>query len=256
MLMASRRMFSLTVINSARFLRMPIDSQTLYFHLGMRADDDGIVEAFPVLRLVGSAEDNLHVLAAKGFVRVLNEDLVTHITDWHEHNLIRADRKVDSIYKGLLVQVLPGVTLIEPRPRADTGKSTGRPTDNQRPAQGRVGKDSIGKVNKKRPAKPPEPPKEEIKPFNASETRQVWYDGDKEDFQLLAWFFDQKGLWKKFDSREKVEHAVTRHIRATRRIIRAGWSQEECATALKALKKNEKMQVEWTLETLEKYLTK
>ncbi len=93
-------------------------------------------------------------------------------------------------------------------------------------------------------------------PFNAEETRQKWYDGEKLDFQLLAWFFDQKLLWKKFDSREKVEHAVSRHIRSCRRIINAGWSQAECDKAAVLLKQNEKLRSEWTLETLEKYLTK
>lgn len=93
-------------------------------------------------------------------------------------------------------------------------------------------------------------------PFNAMETRQRWFDGELEDFQLLAWFFDEKQLWKKFDTRAKVEHAVPRHIRAARRIIRGGWSQKECATALTQIKKNDKLISEWQLETLEKYLTK
>jgi len=93
-------------------------------------------------------------------------------------------------------------------------------------------------------------------PFNATETKTKWYEGDKEDFQLLAWFFDQKGLWKKFDSRAKVEHAVQRHIRSCRRIVNAGWSQGECEKAASKMKENEKLRSEWTLETLEKYLTK
>lgn len=95
-------MFSMNIINSARFLKMPIDAQCLYFHLGIRADDDGIVEAFNVIRLIGSNEDNLKVLEAKEFIRILNEDLVTFIVDWKEHNLIRADRKKESVYIKLL----------------------------------------------------------------------------------------------------------------------------------------------------------
>lgn len=135
-------MFSNRIINSARFLKMPVDSQLLYFHLGMHADDDGIVEAYPIMKSVGSKEDNLTVLAAKGLVRVLNEDLITHITDWGEHNLIRADRKVDSIYKHLLLQIVPEIELKEPKPRADTGviprQLTGRPVD-------RISKDKLSK---------------------------------------------------------------------------------------------------------------
>jgi hypothetical protein len=103
---------------------------------------------------------------------------------------------------------------------------------------------------------PEAPPSGPIKVFSSEETKKKWYDGDKEDFQLLAWFFDQKGLWKKFDSREKVEHAVTRHIRPARRIVRGGWSEKECSEAVKKIKTNEKLISEWQLETLEKYLTK
>lgn len=120
--MASRRMFSSKIIDSAKFLKMPISSQLLYFHLGMRADDDGVVEAFNVLRLIGSAEDDLKILVSKGYIQVLNEDLVSFISDWTEHNKIRADRKIDSIYKNLLLQVVNGVELIETRPRADSKK--------------------------------------------------------------------------------------------------------------------------------------
>lgn len=148
--MAQRRMFSLKIINSARFMKMPVDTQNLYFHLGLHADDDGIVEAYPVMKITGANDDCLKVLAVKGFVKVLNEDLVTYITDWNEHNLIRADRKIDSMYKHLLLEIVPEKELIEPKPRADTGKKkgekkeNGRPMDNQWTAQGRVGQDRIG----------------------------------------------------------------------------------------------------------------
>lgn len=59
---------------------MPPTSRLLYYDLGMQADDDGVVEAFAVMRTTGANEDDLKVLATKGFVRVLNEDLVTYIS--------------------------------------------------------------------------------------------------------------------------------------------------------------------------------
>ncbi|MFT9052068.1 conserved phage C-terminal domain-containing protein [Liquorilactobacillus nagelii] len=143
--MAQRRMFSNRITNSAKFLKMPLSSQALYFHLGLHADDDGVVEAFTIMRQVGAVEDDLRILAAKGFVVVLNEDLVTYIADWNENNRIRADRKVDSIYKNMLLKILPEAEVINPKPRADTGKQTGRPVDNQWTAQVRLGKDRLGK---------------------------------------------------------------------------------------------------------------
>ena len=147
--MASRRMFSIRLINSARFLKMPISCQALYFHLGLHADDDGIVEAYNVIKTVGCTEDDLRVLVGKGFVQVLNEDLVSYITDWNENNSIRPDRKIDSIYKDLLLSINPEAKLIEKRQRADKKIIDGQPMDNQRTTNGqhRLGKDSIDKVS-------------------------------------------------------------------------------------------------------------
>ena len=148
--MAERRMFSKRIVRSAKFLKMPVSSRELYWQLGIEADDDGIVEAFNTMRITGATEDDLRVLASKGFVQVLNEDLVTYILDWNENNKLRADRKVDSIYKNLLIQVNPQAQLLEPKPRADTKKLTGQSMDDQWTSNGRhsIGKESIveGKI--------------------------------------------------------------------------------------------------------------
>ena len=143
--MAERRMFSKRIVRSAKFLKMPVSSRELYWQLGIEADDDGIVESFNVMRMTGATEDDLRVLVSKGFVQVLNDDLVTYITDWNENNKLRADRKVDSIYKHLLLQINPDVQLLQAKPRADTKKLTGQPTDNQWTSNGlhSIGKDSV-----------------------------------------------------------------------------------------------------------------
>ena len=170
--MATRRMFSKRITESARLLRLPPITQLLYFHLGMQADDDGVVEAFNVLRLVGCSEDELSILEEKGFIKVLNEDLVTYIYDWTENNQIRADRKVDSIYQDLVRQQIPNVKFVEPKSRADAKKepetlentedtqtdtnvqpmdnqmtTNGQPTDNQWSPQVRVVEDSKEQIN-------------------------------------------------------------------------------------------------------------
>lgn len=116
-------MFARPIIDSARFLKMPVSSQALYFHLGLRADDDGVVEAWSVLQTTGTSEDDLRVLVSKGFVVVLNEDLVSYITDWSTHNSIRPDRKIDSVYKDLLLKIVPDAPIIEPRERSDTARA-------------------------------------------------------------------------------------------------------------------------------------
>lgn len=74
--MASRRMFNTAIVHSASFLKMPLSSQALYFHLGMQADDDGVVDTYAITRMVGSSEDDLRILATKGYVIPLNEDML------------------------------------------------------------------------------------------------------------------------------------------------------------------------------------
>ena len=106
-------MFARSVIGSARFLRMPATTRLLYYDLGMQADDDGIVEAFSVMRATGATEDDLRVLASKGFVHVLNADFVTYITDWKRNNLIKKDRYRPSMYHEMLVRLTDG-TQMEP----------------------------------------------------------------------------------------------------------------------------------------------
>lgn len=144
--MAERRMFSKRIVGSARFLKMPILTQCLYFHLGLNADDDGIVEAYTTIKQIGATEDDLKVLVAKGFCTVLNEDLVTYITDWRENNKLRADRKIDSIYKDLLLQTVPDVDVQQMANRADRKprvKSRDVPGTSLGPH--RLGKDRLGK---------------------------------------------------------------------------------------------------------------
>ena len=146
--MASRRMFSIKMIDSAKFLKMPSSTRLLYYDLGMRADDDGVVEAFNVLRMTGATEDDLRILVAKNYIKILNEDLVSFIVDWKEHNKIRADRKVDSMYKDLLLKILPETQLLETKPRADrknNGTSQGQPKDGI--GQVSLGEDRSGKVS-------------------------------------------------------------------------------------------------------------
>lgn len=72
--MANRRMFSLDVVNTDKFMDMPISAQCLYFHLGMRADNRGFLPAAgKALEKVPFGKDDLRLLIAKGYV-TLHED--------------------------------------------------------------------------------------------------------------------------------------------------------------------------------------
>ena len=135
--MAERRMFAKSVIGSGKFLRMPPTSRLLYYDLGMQADDDGVVEAFSVMRMTGATEDDLRVLVSKGFVSVLTDELVAYINDWKKNNFVRGDRYQPSIYKELILQL--GI------PSDNQTDTNGIPTVYQRDTQDRLGKDRLGK---------------------------------------------------------------------------------------------------------------
>ena len=96
--MAQKRMFSLAVTDTDAFLDLPASAQALYFHLGMHGDDDGFV-ASPkkIMRSVSCSEDDLKILAAKGFV-ILFKSGVLVIRDWRINNTLKNDRYHPTIY--------------------------------------------------------------------------------------------------------------------------------------------------------------
>lgn len=96
--MAERRMFAKTIIDSDAFLDMPLSTQSLYFHLSMRADDDGFINSTKkIQRLLGCTDDDLRILFAKNFI-IPFEDGVCVIKHWKIHNLIQKDRYKPTVY--------------------------------------------------------------------------------------------------------------------------------------------------------------
>lgn len=143
--MGNRRMISKTVTQTHRFLRLPLEAQALYFHLIQNCDDDGVVEAFPIIRMIGASEDNLGLLVIKQFVKPLNDEMVYFVVDFHEQNTVRRDRYTPSIYKDLLEQNSENLI-------TDSDDTTGKPLVNQTETTGKpnISKDNIskGKVSK------------------------------------------------------------------------------------------------------------
>jgi hypothetical protein len=96
--MAERRMFAKTIIDSDAFLDMPLSTQALYFHLSMRADDDGFINnAKKIQRMLGCADDDLKILLSKNFI-IPFETGVCVIKHWKIHNLIQKDRYKPTVY--------------------------------------------------------------------------------------------------------------------------------------------------------------
>lgn len=96
--MANKRMFSMTIVDSDAFLDMPLSTQCLYFHLNMRADDDGFIgNPKKIMRIIGSSDDDLKLLIAKRFVLTF-EDGVIVIKHWRIHNCISRNRYQETQY--------------------------------------------------------------------------------------------------------------------------------------------------------------
>lgn len=84
-------MFSPQIVDSDAFLDMSSTAQNLYFHLGMRADDDGFVgNPKKVSRIIGSNDDDLKLLLAKRFIIGFENGIVV-IKHWRMNNLVRKD---------------------------------------------------------------------------------------------------------------------------------------------------------------------
>ena len=133
-------MVSNRITSSAQFLQMPLETQALYFHLCLGADDDGVVEAYTILKTLGVADDSLQILIAKNFIYPLNQESVLYVINWYEHNSIRTDRLIKSIYRPLLLEKLPHIQLLEPKPRVDvidnSKRLNGQSTDSRREVKG------------------------------------------------------------------------------------------------------------------------
>jgi hypothetical protein len=96
--MAERRMFAKTIIDSDAFIDMPLSTQALYFHLSMRADDDGFINnPKKIMRMIGASEDDLKVLCLKKFIIPFESGIVV-IKHWKIHNYIQKDRYKQTVY--------------------------------------------------------------------------------------------------------------------------------------------------------------
>lgn len=136
--MAQKRMFTMKIVDSDAFLDMPATTQCLYFHLNMRADDDGFIgNPKRIMKITGASEDDLRLLIAKRFVLTF-EDGVIVIKHWRMHNTLSRDRYVETSYtdekKMLLLKDNGSYSLTGGNPIDDTRliERSGRQTQQRR----------------------------------------------------------------------------------------------------------------------------
>lgn len=125
--MAERRMFSKTIVDSDLFIDMPLSTQCLYFHLSMRADDEGFINSVKrIQKMVGASDDDLKLLIAKQFIIPFESGIVV-VKHWFIHNYIQKDRKKDTVH-------------VEEKALLTSNKLTGYSMDTNCVQLGRVGK--------------------------------------------------------------------------------------------------------------------
>lgn len=126
------------VIDTDKFLEMPVTTQALYFHLGMRADDDGFVAApKKITRIVNCSTDDLKLLASKGYIIPFESGVVV-LTHWKKNNYIQSDR----YRKTQFIQEREQLCLIDNIYSMDTDCIQDVPIME---TQDRLGKDRLGK---------------------------------------------------------------------------------------------------------------
>ena len=214
--MAERRMFAKTIIDSDAFLDMPLSTQALYFHLSMRADDDGFINnPKKIQRVIGATDDDLKLLIAKSFIIPFESGIVV-IKHWKIHNYIQSDRYKATVYteeKALLsVKDNKAYTIgIPDENRMDTEciqDGYGLET------QVRLGKNSIGKdrLGKDKTAKRFTPPTlEEVKAYCKERNNNVNAEAFVDFYTSKGWkvgknkMTDWKACVRTWEQRRKAE---------------------------------------------------
>ena len=140
--MAEKRMFSKTIVDSDAFLDMPLSAQALYFHLSMRADDDGFLNnAKKIMRTINANQNDYDLLIAKAFI-IQFDDGICVIKHWRINNYLRNDR-----YKPTIYQEQKNMLEIKDNGRYSLIDRDGIPDGYQCVTQNSIDKNSIDKLS-------------------------------------------------------------------------------------------------------------
>ena len=141
--MANRRMFSLDVVDTDNFLDMPLSAQGLYFHLGMRADDDGFISSpKKIIKIVNASDDDLKLLIIKGYLIPFESGVIV-IKHWRQNNYVKGDRYKPTIYQNERKQLYAENNIYHLDTVCIQNGTKTEPQD--RLGKDSVGKDSVGK---------------------------------------------------------------------------------------------------------------
>lgn len=240
--MAQRRMLSLQIVDTDAFLEMPLSTQALYFHLVVRADDEGFVSnPNKIARTIGSNPDELKVLIAKRFILSFESGIVV-IKHWLIHNTIRMDRFNSTLYSkersSLILKENKSYTELR---QPDDNQSV--PTGMRKLIKDKLIKVNISKVNIA------ETSSAIIKPLD--ESLEIILDllKDKQrHIQIIGLFARAKNII--FASREQQLSYIRRNLKSAQNL--KAYKPERIAEVMKYLIDN--ADFKWTLETVGKYI--
>ena len=97
--MATRRMLSISVVDSDTFCALSSAAQALYFHLCTQADDDGFTDRTKQISAkAGATGADMDALISAGFIIPFGHNVFA-IRHWWVHNLIKKDRYRPTFYQ-------------------------------------------------------------------------------------------------------------------------------------------------------------
>ena len=186
--MAERRMFAKSIVLSDAFLDMPLSAQALYFHLSMRADDDGFLNnAKKIMRTIGANQNDYDLLVLKSFI-IQFEDGICVIKHWRINNYLRNDR-----YKPTIYTEQREMLEVKENGRYTLKNGLGIPNGYQMETQVSIGKDSKDKdikeknIKREKPTRFTAPTLEEVKEYCRANNKTI----DPEAF----WCFYESKNW-------------------------------------------------------------
>lgn len=224
-------MMSKSIIKSDTFLDMPATTQNLYFHMLLDADDDGFINApKSIMRMIGSKDDDMKVLAAKQFVIPFESGVVV-IKDWKIHNYIQNDRYKPS--------TLPERDLLNiQKDKTYTLKSDVSSMDTKCIQSVSIGKDRLGKVR----LGEDRIGKDRVGKDSIDILCHVSHDDvDKSHFEIIEYLNLKTG--------SKFKPTTKPYVQAIRSRLKEGYTVDDFKTVI------DKKCREWKGTKLEKYLT-
>lgn len=112
--MAKRRMISIALVESNKFIEMSKGAQSLYLHCVACADDDGVIEVKRTLRTVNGRKTQLEELYNNGFLTPIEQcSDIAWVTDWQSFNSIQTTHGRASIYRKTLQAQIPNIKFVE-----------------------------------------------------------------------------------------------------------------------------------------------